>query len=336
MINQKIKLIRPGVFLSSFSCEESLEDKILVRPTVLSICAADQRYFCGNRPKEVLAAKLPMCLIHEAIGEVLYDPFGCYATGQNVILLPNAGNNEKSRNYATDSFFRSSSVDGFTQEFVGLRKNEVIPFFSHHPKYYVFSELISVCYQAISQVPSEKWKNSESVGVWGDGVVGYLLSFCIKDQYPTLEVKVFGRHEEKLALFSHADVTEIFQKDRRISPSLDIAFEAVGGIKAGDAINEILSSVRSQAFICLTGVSESRVPINTRYILEKGLTLVGTSRSLSRDFKQAKSLLDKLEEYSPLDKVISNELVITSCDDLKEAFYKDQKVPFKTLLKWEI
>ena len=74
MINQKIKLVRPGLFLPFFSSENEATDTVIVKPTVLSICAADQRYFKGARPATVLKAKLPMCLIHEAIGQVVYDP----------------------------------------------------------------------------------------------------------------------------------------------------------------------------------------------------------------------------------------------------------------------
>lgn len=48
-------------------------DTVLVRPEYMSICAADQRYYLGQRRKEVLREKLPMALIHEATGTVIRD-----------------------------------------------------------------------------------------------------------------------------------------------------------------------------------------------------------------------------------------------------------------------
>lgn len=336
MINHKIKLIRPGLFLPSFSPEKGSEERVIVQPTVLSICAADQRYFNGSRPAHVLKAKLPMCLIHEAIGKVVHDPSGRLSAGQNVVLLPNGGLDSLEENYSSCSFFRSSTADGFTQEFVGLEFGEILPFDSPTPKYYVFCELISVCFQAISQIPEEDWVNIKTVGIWGDGPVGYLLSLCLKKEFPFLKIIVFGKHEEKLILFSHVEETRVI-REPHLNPSyIDIAFEAVGGEKVEDALDQIFQKVRPRGFVCLTGVSESPIPVRTRTILEKGLTLRGTTRSLKRDFLRAKALLDGLEDYSILDKIISNEFRISSSDELTQAFYQDQKSPFKTLLIWDI
>ena len=54
-----------------------------------SICAADQRYYTGSRGRVVMKQKLPMALIHEAVGEVVYDPKGEYQIGTNVVMVPN-------------------------------------------------------------------------------------------------------------------------------------------------------------------------------------------------------------------------------------------------------
>jgi ribitol-5-phosphate 2-dehydrogenase len=39
----------------------------------MSICAADQRYYTGSRDENVLSKKLPMSLIHEGVGEVVFN-----------------------------------------------------------------------------------------------------------------------------------------------------------------------------------------------------------------------------------------------------------------------
>ena len=71
MINIVYRLKSPKFF------EESIDeidlDGVIVRPLYLSICQADQRYYQGSRPAEVLERKLPMALIHEGIGEVIHD-----------------------------------------------------------------------------------------------------------------------------------------------------------------------------------------------------------------------------------------------------------------------
>ena len=71
MINIVYRLKSPKFF------EEAIEEielnDVVVRPTYLSICQADQRYYQGSRPSDILSRKLPMALIHEAVGEVISD-----------------------------------------------------------------------------------------------------------------------------------------------------------------------------------------------------------------------------------------------------------------------
>ena len=74
MINEIIKLIDPNKFEMFFKEEEiKNDDYVIVKPTYMSICAADQRYYQGKRAREILNKKLPLTLIHECIGKVVYD-----------------------------------------------------------------------------------------------------------------------------------------------------------------------------------------------------------------------------------------------------------------------
>ena len=57
------------------------ENAVIVRPDYMSICAADRRYFFGQRKKEIMSKKLPMALIHEATGTVMHDFTGKLAAG---------------------------------------------------------------------------------------------------------------------------------------------------------------------------------------------------------------------------------------------------------------
>ena len=55
----------------------------------------------------------------------------------------------------------------------------------------------------------------------------------------------------------------------------------------GPAINDLIRYIKPQGTILMMGVSEYKVNINTRDSLEKGLLLVGSSRSGRVDFEKA-------------------------------------------------
>ena len=69
MLNTIYRLVAPGRFETEFTDIDLTGDNVIVRPTHLSICNADQRYYQGMRSPEVLRKKLPMALIHEGIGD---------------------------------------------------------------------------------------------------------------------------------------------------------------------------------------------------------------------------------------------------------------------------
>ena len=76
MLNTIYRLVAPRKFEIMFSDISLNTNKVIVRPTHLSICHADQRYYQGKRDAKVLAKKLPMALIHEAVGKVVYGDLG--------------------------------------------------------------------------------------------------------------------------------------------------------------------------------------------------------------------------------------------------------------------
>lgn len=94
--------------------------------------------------------------------------------------------------------------------------------------------------------------------------------------------------------------------------------------------------INPQGTINLFGVSEYPIPINTRLVLEKGLTIQGNSRSEREDFVGVVNLLSRnpmLFDY--LENLITNVCEINSLNDLKGAFDIDYISKFgKTILKW--
>ncbi|WP_407432973.1 alcohol dehydrogenase catalytic domain-containing protein [Methanobrevibacter sp.] len=338
MINIIYRLKSPKFF------EEAIEEielnDVVVRPTYLSICQADQRYYQGSRPSDILSRKLPMALIHEAVGEVISDSKDIFKPGDNVVMIPNTpfGKDEFRANYSELSKFRGSGFDGFTSDLVSLKHDRLVKLPDNfNLQVSSFIELMTVAYQGIMKFLEFKKASCKVLGVWGDGNLGYITSLLLKEICPECEIIVFGKHIENLNLFSFVDNIYLIH-DVPDGLRIDHAFECVGSAASQSAIEQIIDLINPQGTINLFGVSEYPIPINTRMVLEKGLTLQGNSRSEREDFEGVVNLLcNNPQLFNYLSKLITNVCEIKSLDDLKTSFDKDYISDFgKTILKWEI
>lgn len=336
MINIVYRLKSPKFF------EESIDEidlnGVIVRPTYLSICQADQRYYQGSRPSEVLEKKLPMALIHEGIGEVIFDNTGEYESGDKVVMIPNTpdGDDVCKPNYSYKSKFRGSGFDGFTSDLIKFTPDRLVKIpDDFNPYVSAFIELITVAYQGITKFLEITVTPKDRLGIWGDGNLGFITALLLKEKFPQSKIIIFGKHQENLNLFSFAD--EIYQI-HNVPDDLTInhAFECVGSSASQSAIDQIIDLINPQGTINLFGVSEYPIPINTRMILEKGLTIQGNSRSDRQDFIGVVEILKQNPQlFENLEKLITNICEINTLNDLKESFDKDYISHFgKTILKW--
>lgn len=336
MINIVYRLKSPKFFEESI--DEVELDGVVVRPTYLSICQADQRYYQGSRPAEILEEKLPMALIHEGIGEVIYDKSGEFKAGDKVVMIPNTpmGDDVCRPNYSYKSKFRGSGFDGFTSDLIKLDSSRVVKIpDDFNPHVAAFIELMTVAYQGISRFSDLAITPKDTLGVWGDGNLGFITALFLKEKFPDSKVIVFGKHLENLNLFSFAD--EIYQIHNVADDmAIDHGFECVGSSASQSAIEQIIDLINPQGTINLFGVSEYPVPINTRMILEKGLTVQGNSRSEREDFVGVvETLKQNPQLFEYLEKLVANICEINTLNDLKEAFDRDYISHFgKTILKW--
>lgn len=336
MINVSYRLKSPKFFEEDI--DEMELDGVIVRPTYLSICQADQRYYQGLRPIEVLEKKLPMALIHEGIGEVVFDCSSNFNVGDKVVMIPNTPQGEDvcRANYSYKSKFRGSGFDGFTSDLVKLEPDRLVKLpddFNMHVS--AFIELMSVAYQGITKFSEIAITPKEVLGVWGDGNLGFITALFLKEKFPESKIMVFGKHLENLNSFSFADaIYQIHNVPQGLV--IDHAFECVGSSASQSAIDQIIDLINPQGTINLFGVSEYPVPINTRMVLEKGLTIQGNSRSDREDFVGVvKTLEQNPQLFEYLEKLITNICEINTLDDLKDAFNKDYISRFgKTILKW--
>ena len=178
MLNAVYQLKKPRQFELVFKDITFDDEQVIVRPTHLSICNADQRYYQGNRPDEILNQKLPMALIHEAIGKVVYDPTGEFQKGDYVVMIPNLPCEEDeviAENYLRSSKFRASGTDGFMQEYVQTTPDRLVKLPENiNLTVAAFTEIVSVSFHAIERFMKTAHARREVIGVWGDGNLGYI------------------------------------------------------------------------------------------------------------------------------------------------------------------
>lgn len=340
MLNTVYQLKAPRQFEAVFKDIELDDKHVIVRPTHLSICHADQRYYQGTRAEAVLRSKLPMALIHEGIGKVVYDPTGTYQTGDEVVMIPNHPTETDEvigENYLRSTKFCGSSKDGFMQEYVSLPPDRIVLLPEGIDKITAaFTEIVTVSYHAITRFIQFSHKRRDVIGVWGDGNLGYITSLLIKKMLPDSKVYIFGVNRAKLNDFSFADETYLVA-DIPEGLTVNHAFECVGGAASSKAINQIIDYIIPEGTISILGVSEDPVPINTRMVLEKGLRIFGSSRSGRKDYEGLLELYKKNPDIpSYLENIIGTHFVVHTIKDITSAFETDiHKMIGKTVMIWD-
>ena len=213
MFNTIYRLVKPRKFETEFTDIDLTQDVVVVRPTHLSICNADQRYYQGKRAPEVLKKKLPMALIHEGIGKVVYDSKGEFAEGECVVMIPNTPVEEDdviAENYLRSSKFRASGFDGFMQDNVPMRRDRIVRLPDGiNKEVAAFTEIASVSFHAISRFQRFSHERRNHIAVWGDGNLAYITSLFMKYRIPDVKLSIFGIDEDKMSEFTFADAVPI-------------------------------------------------------------------------------------------------------------------------------
>ena len=254
-------------------------------------------------------------------------------------MIPNTPtqvDNIIAENYLRTSKFRASGYDGFMQQYVFMKRDRIIKYDNINHDVASFLELISVSAHSIDRFDRKAHDRRNKIGIWGDGNVGFITALILRKKFPESKIIVFGKNEEKLSFFSFVDETiqiDNIPDDLRV----DHAFEAVGGKGSQYAIDQIIDYINPEGTIALLGVSENPVPINTRMVLEKGLTFVGSSRSGRVDFQEGVDFLEAHEDaQNQLQKLISAVIDVRGIEDIVKGFEHDLTTPFKTVLNWSV
>ena len=313
MFAKSYKITEPKRF--EIFVEDIRNENVLVRPEILAVCKADIRYYLGNRSLNILKRKFPMSLIHEATGVVIRDKSGKFKSGQRVVLLPCRksdcdgtkcevcvrNNPHLLDNYCPESKFCSSNYDGFSKELIDLEHEYMIPIPDEIGVEAVFSELISVGCCAMRRAGFTDGEKVKSVTVWGDGIMGFIISLVAKYGFGC-DVNIVGLSKEKLDMFDFANV--YYSNDIDSLPRMSVAIEAVGGNASGIAANQAIDKLYSGGKLILSGVANENVPLNTRMVLEHGISIRGTTRSVRCDFEMAVELLKNPDFRAQIKKLL--------------------------------
>ncbi|MEG1427211.1 MAG: alcohol dehydrogenase catalytic domain-containing protein [Oscillospiraceae bacterium] len=339
MLNTVYRLRKPRQFEVAFQDISLASEHVIVRPTHLSICHADQRYYQGTRPEEILRQKLPMALIHEGIGEVVQDPTGTFASGDRVVMIPNLPQETDdiiAENYLRSSRFRASSADGFLQEFVETTPDRLVLLPEGiNLSVAAFTEIVTVSLHAIHRFLRFSHERRHRIGIWGDGNLGYITSLLLKNVLPESKVYIFGVNESKLHDFTFADDCFLVNAIPA-NLTIDHAFECVGGSGVSRAVSQIIDYMEPEGTIALLGVSEEPPPLNTRMILEKGLRLFGSSRSGRAEYLDLMALYQANPDMvAYLETMVGSEILVRNIKDISTAFELDMhKLMGKTIMVW--
>ncbi len=337
MINNVYQLVGTKTLVVKFE-DISLTQQVVVRPDFMAICHADQRYYLGMRSPDVLRKKLPMAPVHEACGTVVADPTGTFNIGDRVVMIPNVSGDVSSglfENYAPGSAFLSSGHDGFMREFVSLPPDRVVGCGDIDPVVAAITEFVSVAAHAVCRFESLAHSNRNRIAIIGDGSMAYVVACMLRETFPSTEIVVLGHNPLKLALFTFVDKA-LLSSDIPEGFSFDHGFECVGSEGSASAIETLIERINPQGCIMLLGVSEQPVPVNTRMVLEKGLTMVGCSRSGRADFERAVELMSRKIVQRRLREIIFLDDAVHSVSDIKRVFANDLLTPFKTVFEWRI
>ncbi|MBY7142927.1 alcohol dehydrogenase catalytic domain-containing protein [Virgibacillus sp. NKC19-3] len=334
------RLIAPETFEEVVLQHSIDNNQVVVQPSLASICHADTRYYTGQRRKEALQSKLPMALFHEGIGHIVKSKDETFDIGQRVVIVPNIParrlqantiNNKSSPNsrvvkdnYLPQSVFLGSGYDGIGQQNLVLPKENVIAIPSNVPdEIAVLAELTSVSLHAANHVSD--YFNDGKVAVFGDGPVGYLTAATLHHVFGISkeDLLVFGAISERLVHFDFATTYLVQDFNFRKEENVVAVIECTGGTFSEKAINQAIDLIEPQGKITLMGVSEEHVPLNTRDILEKGLTIYGSSRSTAEEFQTLMHAFQSQAYQRTLEKLLPNQKeLIRDAKDLEKSMNK--------------
>ncbi|MFQ6094965.1 MAG: zinc-binding dehydrogenase [Candidatus Bathyarchaeia archaeon] len=326
--------MEPFRFILRENLIESVPSRfVLLKPVVAGVCGSEILYFKGEKEKEKLESRLPMCLLHEGVAEVIATGEGAdLKTGTYVVVNPmqpcgrciscKLGIGE---NYCQNSKYMAATADGLSRTRFLYPEARVLPVPEGvELEIAALSEPISIALNALEVAGVSK---GENVAVIGDGPIGYLIALATSyiRKVPRENLHLIGIVDEKLSLArDFSDIVNSLREGRRLEElqqTLDVVFEAVGGRAQESTLDEAINLLRPGGRCVVLGLYGKKVPVDVAAVVNKGLRLIGSVRSRMEHFRQTIELLRNSEFRDKVRRIISGKrFVIRSPEDLEAAF----------------
>ncbi len=326
-------LVKPFEFAERETLIESVpEGHLLLKPVVAGICGSEMLYFKGEKEKEKLEKRLPMCLLHEGVAKIVEAGRGTNLKADALVVvnpLVPCGKclacKNLSENLCQDSRYMAATADGIARTLFLYPESRVIPVPAGiEPELAALTEPLSI---ALNAFEVSETRRGETVAVIGDGTIGYLVVLMVShvSGVPCENLYFIGVVDEKLALAKDfaTPVNSVKEKEaiERLTAKVDVAFEAAGGEAHKFTIKEAIDILRPGGRCILLGISRGEVPVDITKIVNKGLVLKGSVRSRAEHYARVLEMLKDKEFKQRVGRIISEKsFIIRTAEDLREAF----------------
>ena len=132
----------------------------------------------------------------------------------------------------------------------------------------VFTEPLAAACEILDQVPIP---GGAEVAVLGDGKLGLLVALVLNAQ--GARVRLFGRHEGKLAIAREVGITAAVAGEGSVDAAYDFVVEATG---SPEGLQKAISMTRPRGTLILKSTVHGTVGVDTAPVIVNEITLVGS------------------------------------------------------------
>jgi len=332
-VAREFALVEPFRFVVKERIITSIpKGQVLLKPVVAGICGSEMLYFKGEKEKWKLEERLPMCLLHEGVAEIVEVGEGVeLKSGGHVVVNPMIpcgkciACSKAGENYCHNSKYMAATADGLARTHFLYPGERVVPVPNEvELELAALTEPLSI---ALNAFEVSEAKPGDKVAVIGDGPVGYMVALIASHAGGVSRGNLYliGIVDEKLSLAADfaSTVNSATEKDnmRRLEGLFDIVFEAVGGGSHRTTLRQAIDMLRPGARCVLLGLSQGEVPVEISKIVNKGIILRGSVRSRMEHYIEALNLLKRRSFKEKVRRIVSEtSFTIESAEDLEAAF----------------
>jgi len=146
-------------------------------------------------------------------------------------------------------------------------------------------------------------------------------------EIPKSNLYISGMFDKKLKLVQDFCQTYNITKEKQneklnqLKKHFDYIFECVGGGAMRLTVNQALDLLKPKGTLVLLGITDEQIPVNMNKVVNNGLIIKGSSRSVDQDYQVLLRLMKNSKVQSLLKRLINPKKVkITNIQDLYRGF----------------